>query len=60
MDMHMFVHLHAYVHVHVVVEPTSGLIGSPTEPSSLSDLREVALTGASPTAMSARIAVGAV
>ena len=56
----MFVHVHAYVHVHMVVEPTSGLIGSPTEPNSLSDLREVALTGASPTAMSARIAVGAV
>jgi hypothetical protein len=38
----------------------SGLIGSPTEPSRRSDLREAVFTGASPSRMSARIAVGAV
>jgi hypothetical protein len=38
----------------------SGLIGSPTEPSSLSVLREVFLTGSSPFCIRARIAVGAV
>ena len=38
----------------------SGLIGSPTEPSSRSEAREVLATGASPSRMSARIAVGAV
>jgi hypothetical protein len=36
------------------------LIGSPTVPSSLSDAREVDFTGASPSRISARIAVGAV
>jgi hypothetical protein len=35
-------------------------MGSPTEPSSLSDARDVAVTGSSPERMSARIAVGAV
>ena len=38
----------------------SGLIGSPTEPRSRSEAREVLATGASPSRMSARIAVGAV
>jgi hypothetical protein len=38
----------------------SGLIGSPTEPRSRSEAREVFFTGPSPAAMSARIAVGAV
>jgi hypothetical protein len=36
------------------------LIGSPTEPSSRSEAREVFFTGASPARISARIAVGAV
>jgi len=36
------------------------LIGSPTEPSSLSDLRLVFFTGASPSRISALSAVGAV
>jgi hypothetical protein len=36
------------------------LIGSPTEPSRRSDLREVFFTGSSPAPISARIAVGAV
>ena len=35
-------------------------MGSPTEPSSLSDARDVDVTGSSPERMSARIAVGAV
>ena len=38
----------------------SGLIGSPTLPSNLSDARDVALTGSSPDRINARIAVGAV
>jgi hypothetical protein len=38
----------------------SGLIGSPTLPSSRKDVRLVFFTGASPSRMSARIAVGAV
>jgi acetyl-CoA synthetase len=38
----------------------SGLIGSPTVPRMRSESREVALTGASPSRISARIAVGAV
>ncbi len=38
----------------------SGLIGSPTEPSSRSDLREDAFTKSSPAPISARMAVGAV
>ncbi len=38
----------------------SGLIGSPTEPSSFSDLREVFFTWLSPAPISARSAVGAV
>jgi hypothetical protein len=38
----------------------SGLIGSPTVPSSRSDLRDVFCTGASPSRISARSAVGAV
>ena len=38
----------------------SGLIGSPTLPSRRSDLREARFTGASPSRISARIAVGAV
>ena len=41
-------------------QKASGLMGSPTEPSSLSDARDVAVTGSSPERMSARIAVGAV
>src|ERR1700730_5598906 len=36
----------------------SGLIGSPTEPNSRSDLRDHALTGFSPSRISERIAVG--
>jgi hypothetical protein len=36
------------------------LIGSPTEPSSLSEAREVFFTGSSPACINARIAVGAV
>ena len=38
----------------------SGLIGSPTEPSTRSDLREVFFTWLSPAPISARSAVGAV
>src|SRR5262244_2852648 len=38
----------------------SGLIGSPTEPSRRSDLRDVFFTDSSPACISARIAVGAV
>ena len=38
----------------------SGLIGSPTEPRSLSDFLLVDVTGVSPTFMSERMAVGAV
>ena len=38
----------------------SGLIGSPTEPSTCSDLREVFFTWLSPAPISARSAVGAV
>ena len=38
----------------------SGLIGSPTEPSRRRLLRDAAFTGASPSRISARIAVGAV
>ena len=38
----------------------SGLIGSPTEPSRRSDARLVFLTGASPSRISERMAVGAV
>ena len=38
----------------------SGLIGSPTVPSSRSEAREVFVTGPSPACISARIAVGAV
>src|SRR4029078_3610577 len=38
----------------------AGVIGSPTEPKSLSDLREVFFPGSSPACISARIAVGAV
>ncbi|MDT4876858.1 hypothetical protein FQZ97_1123310 [compost metagenome] len=38
----------------------SGLIGSPTEPSTRSDLREVFFTWSSPAPISARMAVGAV
>ena len=39
---------------------TSGLIGSPTEPSRRSDLRELFFTGSSPFCISERMAVGAV
>src|SRR6186997_701220 len=38
----------------------SGLIGSPTEPSSFNDFRDVFFTWLSPAPISARIAVGAV
>ena len=38
----------------------SGLMGSPTVPSTLRLLREARLTGPSPSRMSARMAVGAV
>ena len=38
----------------------SGLIGSPTLPSTRSDLREVFFTGSRPSRISARMAVGAV
>jgi hypothetical protein len=38
----------------------SGLIGSPTEPSSAATARSCFFTGASPSRISARIAVGAV
>ena len=38
----------------------SGFIGSPTDPRIRRELRDVALTGSSPTAIRARIAVGAV
>ena len=51
---------HSYIVYGPLANQASGLIGSPTEPSSLRLLREVFFTGSSPARISARIAVGAV